>query len=172
VVRLTAVDDEGKSSSAELTITVQSIVRAVPARRAFGRYWPTHSAGDCDFASHGPRTYMDAVLRANSDGSKLIVDLHMKATETQYDWSSAEGTWSQLVYVAPAGTRIVNLPSVTELHEGYVDNDHAYAQSAGNPMGYFYWAGDTDGDDICGTTTDDTNMTFYLNPLSVRLTPR
>jgi PKD repeat protein len=174
VVRLTASGSDEKSNSASLTITAQKVVQPFSVKHSYGRYWPSHiaGAGDCDFAGHGPLTYLDAVIRTNSDGSQLIVNLHMSATETEYDGSSADGSWSPIVYSAPPGARIATLPSLSQLHEVYIDTSHAYAQSDGNAMGYFYWAGDTDGDDICNTTTDDTNMTFYLNPFTIRLTPR
>jgi hypothetical protein len=96
----------------------------------------------------------------------------MKAKETAPDVSMAEDDWDRVIWTAPAGTRIRDLPTVTSLHIYDRDSDHAYRNSSSNALGYFRWMGDTDGDDICNTTTGDTHMYFYLAPFPVRLEPK
>lgn len=170
-ITMTAWNERGESQSTTRELLVSEMVTPLTGTTRWGAYWPTHvaGAGDFEFAGHGPDTYMDAVL--SSDGSRLRLNLHMNAVEVGGDGSRAEGNWTATVYTAPAGTHISQLPLVRELHEGYRDAGFGYANSAGSVLGNFYWKGDTDGEDIRNTTTDDTHFYFYLKPFQIRVTP-
>lgn len=172
-VTLSAVGQDGSTSAKSLQIVANEIVAPFGSRTVdYGPFWPTHTQGDCDFDGHGPDVWMDAVLWMTSDRTRLVVNTHMKARETTSDWSTAEGNWQLVVWTAPSNAIIEATPAVTELHVYYRGTDHAYHTTVANDLGFFYWLGDTDGNDICNTTLDDTNMHFFLKPFQVRLMPR
>lgn len=72
---------------------------------------PHLTRGDREFDGHGPRIKSEVKLRIADNGTKLYADVTFWAQETVQDWSTAEGSWSKLVYEAPYGKKIVEILS-------------------------------------------------------------
>lgn len=174
-VTLTATSADGESSTTTTQIEADMVVMpfsgtSPPARR--GPFYPIHTYGDCDFAGHGPDVWLDALAFASADHKTMVLRVHMKAKETVSDWTTAEGTWNDPVWTAPPDAVISSFEDDTELHYYHRDTGIALRTSPGNSLGAFTWLGDTSGDDVCGTTPDDTHCYFTLSQgLRVRLKP-
>ncbi|MBI3719135.1 MAG: hypothetical protein HY252_11150 [Sphingobacteriales bacterium] len=72
---------------------------------------PHLTRGDREFDGHGPRIKSEVKLRIGDGGTKLYADVTFWAQETVSDWSTAEGSWSKLVYEAPYGKKITEILS-------------------------------------------------------------
>ncbi len=170
---LTVYNSKGATSTDQRVVTAYLLVRPFGVGgRVFGPYYPSLTQGDCDFGGHGPDVWMDAKLSvASSNPARLQLNASMRAVETQADWTTGVVNVATIIYTAPSGTRIETLPDVSELHEAYQDNGWGLATTAGNALGSFTWKGDTDGNDVCGTTSDDTQMFVNIKGIQLRLGP-
>jgi len=132
-----------------------------------GPYWPGYVRGDCEFASHGPLVKLKARLYVESN--VLMCSIYMYAQETEPDHTTAEGSWEELIYIAPTGWRINDIglePDSCETE--YVDYNNDYDHT-GCPGFRFASLGDTGGEDICNTTLDNTHVILTLDTLFVEL---
>ncbi len=171
-VTLTARGADGTTSVVTLPITTCLVIRPFLNLPAQGAFFPVHTNGDCEFGGHGPETWLDARLGTDTSGKKLILTIHMKARETQSDWTTAESTWEDVVWTSGSSYTVRDLSTVTTASVHVITTTKGYHDSAANDLGRFHWVGDTDGNDVCGTTQDDTHTYFILNPnYQVRIQP-
>ena len=132
-----------------------------------GPFWPTLIGGDCEFDGHGPLVTLKARLYV--EANVLLCYVYMYARETESNWSTAEGSWDELLYIAPSGWRI----TYTGVHPDscqtqYIDSKNNYDYT-GCPGFAFRSIGDTVGEDICNTTLDNTHVYLRLDTLFVGL---
>jgi hypothetical protein len=123
---------------------------------------PPHTRGDTEYNGHGPKTYAEVQLVNN--GTSVVAKGYMKAEETKDDWTTAEGRWSETVFVPDPGWRVSQLLVGTQSGCAsfsscmtYTDSNHdPDIFAAGNgPVSRFEFVGDTDGDEA-GTRTKVT----------------
>src|SRR5260221_7402348 len=87
---------------------IDSVIQFVPS--TLGPYCPTKLlGGDREFGGHGPEIKAWVKLRLVGN-TEIFADVYMHARETESDWSETEGTWSKLLYRAPRGYQINELP--------------------------------------------------------------
>lgn len=88
------------------------------------RFVPGHTRGDRDFKGHGPHVHVYVGIAHGPREIRMVVS--MKAKETKRDWTTAEGTLSEVLYIPPPGWKIKNVvgafPSTALVD--YVDSDH------------------------------------------------
>lgn len=88
-----------------------------------GPFVPGLTMGDTGFNGHGPLVTLKAELGMRGTDS-LICTVYMKAEETEADWSTAEGEWTELVYLAPEGWKITGVCTDPPFcHQQYIDYD-------------------------------------------------
>ena len=124
-----------------------------------GPYWPKLINGDCEFGDKGPVVTLKAELYVE-DTDLLMCHVYMRAEETERNWSTAEGSWYEILYQAPSGWRIVDIGiDPASCYIQYIDN--GYDEDINNCDGFiFHSKGDVSGDDIiCGRTPGD-NMSY------------
>lgn len=171
--RLTVTGPAGNDSHV-LAITVDKVIELNGSTR-FGPYWPSHDnqPGDCDFSGHGPEVKCSAWLEQGAGNRSLYLSFSMWAKETQPDGTEAEGGWLRpaLVYTAPTGLRVKNILSAARSDLHFFDSDHAYRNENAGELGGFSVMGDTDGNDVCNATLDDTHMYFWLHHVKFRVGP-
>ncbi|MEO8405466.1 MAG: hypothetical protein ABI480_12750 [Chitinophagaceae bacterium] len=170
-----------------LLINKDSTVQYVPS--TVGPYCPNKLlGGDREFGGHGPEiwAWTKIVIR----GRDVYATVYMHARETVSDWSETEGTWSKLLYTAPAGYEVIDVLSgkYSEVH--YISRPGVNAFS---PTGLLTalggqhgtdvpfkddglvtrWniVGDTGGTDISDDTNcnDDTQVAVQLNPMKIKI---
>lgn len=169
-ITLTAMNAKGETRSSEGRFVGSKVV-TVPGA-TMGPYRPAHTVGDCDFAGHGPYVNVTAKVYAfGSSPARLYMHVYGKMAETQPDNSTCEGSGDFQFYAAPTGYAIAALPSMTTSSSNYVDTDHAYDNIGGSALAWFVVKGDTDGDDVCGSTSDDSHFYVVRSPMQIRLTP-
>ena len=164
------------------------VTQFIPA--TIGPYCPTKlMGGDREFGGHGPEIW--AWVNIKIVGNTIVADLYMHARETVSDWSETEGTWSKVIYTAPAGYQISAINSGVHSEVHYISRPGV---SAFSPLGLATalggqkgtdvpfkddglvtrWniVGDTGGDDIStdNNCNDDTQVAVQLNPVKVKLT--
>jgi hypothetical protein len=101
--------------------------------KTFGKYVPPWTgAGDKDFDGHGPTVQVWGRLRYNTDQTKLVFWITMKAEETRSDWTAVDGTNSFAFFSAPSGYVIQSVTdpigrtlTLVDYSQNYTDNDHA-----------------------------------------------
>jgi hypothetical protein len=177
------------SGSAQSTVSyVDSMIQFVPT--TVGPYCPTKLlGGDREFGGHGPEIWAWIRLKIVNK-TQLFADVYMHARETVSDWSETEGTWSKLLYTAPRGYEIAELPTANYSEVHYISKPGVSAfspaglvQALGGARGtdapftddglVSRWniVGDTGGDDIStdDNCNDDTQVAVQLNPVHVKL---
>jgi len=87
------------------------------------RFCPPPTRGDREFGGYGPEVWADVELVVTPDDREIWVRGHMKAEETHYDWTAAEGTFQLRLYTAPEGWSIDTITSATESSTYYLDTD-------------------------------------------------
>jgi PKD repeat protein len=156
-----------KSDLVTVSAPTQTIPISIPEK---GPLWPTKIYGDCEFSGNGPDVWLWANLSLAANDTKLQVEIIMHAMETRSNWSEARGEWVYEVYEAPPGwkiTRILTTP--VSCQEQYEDTDHAYVEN-GCTWVTFNSKGDTNGDDICNDTMDDTHVIVTFGTVTVEIT--
>lgn len=165
-----------------------SIIQFVPS--TIGPYCPKKLlSGDREFGGHGPEIWAWVKLRVVNK-RMIYADTYLHARETTSDWSETEGNWSKLIYTAPAGTEIIDIPSgkYSEVHYVSKPGVNAFTprglvEAIGGARGtdvpfkddglVSRWniVGDTGGDDIStdDNCNDDTQVAIQLNPVKVKL---
>jgi hypothetical protein len=123
---------------------------------------PPHTVGDTEYNGHGPNTY--AYVQLINHGSSVESKTYMRAKETTSDWTTAEGTRSDTVFIPDPGWKVTQIlvgtqsgcPSLSSCMT-YTDTNHdPDIFSVGNgPASRFEFLGDTDGDEA-GTKTKIT----------------
>ena len=172
-VTLTVAGPVGEDSETIADFVRVSEVRTLNLNANLGPFFPSIKRGDCDFAGHGPDVQCDAEARADiTFPDHLMLELHMRAAEIGPDFSTAEDWWYPLLPRAiPAGAVIHSVLGTHTRSIAFTDNDHLYWTDTGDAFGSFKVMGDTDGADICNTTSDDTHMFFTLKSVTVRYGP-
>lgn len=167
---------------------IDSMVRFVPP--TVGPYCPKKlMGGDREFGGHGPEIWAWVKLRIDNK-RYLYADIYMHARETVSDWSETEGTWAKLLYTAPAGYEIAELPATKYSEVHYISKPGVSAfspaglvQAIGGAKGtdvpfkddglVARWniVGDTGGTDISDddNCNDDTQVAVQMNPLQIKL---
>lgn len=125
-----------------------------------GPYFPRQIEGDCEFDGNGPRVEMAAGIQMEPGGQAILLKLSMYARETKPDYSTARGNWEHRIPVhLPSGWVIKDIVSNPSASHDEIDLDIPYDFEK-YELGKFRWLGDTEGDDICNETEDDTHMYF------------
>lgn len=103
--------------------------------------------GDAEFDGNGPKVTVNAGLITSDTRIMLVVN--MTAKETKADWTTAEGSVSKVLYVAPPGRRIKSISGKTMWKNivRYVDKDHKMDRFI-TELGIFYVRGDHKGEDL------------------------
>ncbi|WP_310554842.1 hypothetical protein [Flavobacterium sp.] len=128
---------------------------------------PAHIQGDKDFFGHGPR--VDCDVKATIEGNMIKVRVFMKAQETAFDNTKAEGTEVYTLYTAPSNRRILSIVSDDSSSQSYTDGnleDDYFQQGSGEFVKRFVFTGDTAWGGESGTKT---KVVVELNRLSIRL---
>jgi serine/threonine protein kinase len=149
------------------TNTQPQVKEYVIAPMRKGPYYPQKKGGDCDFDGHGPKVNLYARIFTAESNTQLKAEVKMIAKETKSNWSYAEGVWSARLYTAEPGwyiNRIASKP-ITITAE-YTDSNYDW-DLVKTDLCNFDVLGDTKDEDICGTTSDDTQM--YVNFKEIRL---
>lgn len=124
---------------------------------------PHYGSGDEDFHGNGPQVWSNVSLEIRNT-NQLWASIYMRARETQSDWTEARGTTERLLYTHSTAIEIVS-DSYSSTY--YVDNDHSndyMDPGAGEVVNYFYFVGDTNGDEA-GT---DTRVDVHFNGITLR----
>jgi hypothetical protein len=135
----------------------------------------TSKGSDADFKGHGPD--VNARVRLINDGTSVSAELFMSATETRADWTRAEGSRTDQIYVPDTGWRVKEIlvptsggntcPTLSTCFT-YTDttpNPDIFSAGSG-PVQRFEFTGDTSGSEA-GTRT---GMLVTFNPLRFELT--
>jgi PKD repeat protein len=174
-VKLT-VAGPGGSASTQRMVTVDKVVVVTNADQKLGPFWPAHTNGDCDFHGNGPIVDADAHVGVSSDGRRLLVYAHMKAAETAPDWTTAESTFSPVpIVILPltSTVRIKGLLGATESSVRFQSSGFGYTNIAGSSnLVSFSVKADTDGNDVCNQTLDDTHMYLWAVDYTYRIGPQ
>jgi hypothetical protein len=123
----------------------------------------TLTDGDAEFNGHGPvvTTSVDVTRTAGS----VVFEACVEMKETVSDWTTGTGCEKHTVNVANAG--IVGSPA---FFARYTDSDHEIddvlseadtLQNSGNLVINAQCLGDTDGNDICSSTTGGCSMCLF-----------
>ena len=132
-----------------------------------GPYYPQKKGGDCEFDRHGPQVTLHAKIFTAESNTQLKAEVKMTAKETKSNWSHAEGAWPVHLYTAEPGwyiNRIISMPATVKA--SYTDTDYDWDLVV-TDLCNFEVLGDTQGDDICNTTSDDTHI--YVNFKEIRI---
>jgi hypothetical protein len=122
--------------------------------------------GDREFDGNGPHVIVNVDLIVSND--KIECTVHMRARETQSDWSTAEGSQTTLIYEAVPGYFIQDVLIPTSDSLDYTDSNHStdyFPRGASGLVKSYEAYGDTNGDDI-GTYT---SVTVELNQIPIVL---
>lgn len=171
-----------------LPVQLDSVIQFIPS--TVGPFCPKKLlTGDREFGGHGPEVWAWIKLRIVNK-KQLYADVYLHARETTSDWSETEGNWSKLIYTAPSGYEIAELPATNYSEVHYVSKPGVNAfspkglvEALGGARGtdvpfkddglVSRWniVGDTGGDDIStdDNCNDDTQVAIQLNPLKIKL---
>ncbi len=152
-------DEDGKILSPDRVVEKDTVMAGTQGDGWIGPYWPELINGDCEFGENGPVVTLDAEVYVKGSDS-LMCRVCMRADETERDWSAAEDSWDELLYIAPEGWRISDIGiSPASCHVQYIDNDYDEDENRCERFA-FRSKGHTSGDDIiCGRVADE-NMTY------------
>lgn len=139
----------------------------------YGTHWPPKIGGDCEFAGHGPTVDIHVEVGISSTDNATVLGLvTMRAVETQEtdpNKKSVAESRSPFVFyswTAKPNNRILSFvcttPTVLDIN--YTDTDHEF-DYFDRALADVRAKGDTGGNDICGTTQDDTQVGVRLNPV-------
>jgi len=172
--KMTVRGRSGKIVTSQRQVVVDPRSKRVVVRaRQFGRLHPKKIRGDCDFKGHGPNIHARAQLSVS--GRDLIASFYLQAAETKKDWSTARGSWRYPLYRAPTGWHIARITSprvapgkVWTDEWKFLSKGHGYHRRPGSYV-QFTVRGDTGGNDICGSTADDTHMIVLVKNVAVEI---
>jgi len=85
---------------------------------------------------------------------KIVVISYSRAMSEISAIRAGDGSASGLII------KSVSTPSISAVH--FTDTDHNYFNDTPNTLAGFSIMGDTNGDDICNTTFDDTHMYVWI----------
>ena len=128
---------------------------------------PMHISGDTDFFGHGPR--IDCDVNAFIEGNKVKVKIFMKAQETAWDNTIAEGSDIYTIYTAPSNRKIEAIISDSSSSKSYTDGNFEvdyFNNGSGELVKRFAFVGDTAWGGESGTKT---KVDVELNKLTIRL---
>lgn len=135
--------------------------------------YPDHVRGDRDFGGNGPSVNTTVRLRISSDKRRLEAVIYFKAKETRSNWTEGKKNWTKTVASAPAGYEFTRILSSTYSCANYVDRDHNMDfpnVGCGNLVHKIAIKGDTGGDDVGNTTSDDTRIHYIqFNPARAQI---
>jgi hypothetical protein len=132
--------------------------------RQTGFFVPGHVGGDADFKGHGPNVYTRVDLWTS--GNQIWATLYVHATETQSDWTEAEGSTSFLVHTAQGNIAAMLSDTASELE--YTDYNHqrdSFAPSRGAAARRFECVGDTRGNEAGSRT----GCQAFFRPITFQL---
>ena len=173
-VTLTVTGPSGTSSYTRSRVVLVDEIRDVIGTWNLGTFWPSRVQGDCDFQGHGPLVTAHWKIYKNPGNARqLIASLHFTAQETTSDW-----TTGQLIRIIPlltlgatSGLTIKEVYAPSQADFQYTDTDHAAETYTAPGFASFTVVGDTDGSDICGTTSNDTRISVVLYRYKCRVGP-
>lgn len=174
-VRLTVLGPGGSDSEEKINyIAVDEIMEFTPGNIPdIGPKWPSHTRGDREFNGHGPIVTATASLFEGPFDQAVTIRLTMKAEETRYDFTTAEGKWDETVLLPiPPDLKVKKVLSPSEKRYTYTDTNHDYDLSPLEPLGVFRIMGDTQNEDVGNTTLDDTHIYFEKIHFRVRVGPK
>ena len=128
---------------------------------------PPHISGDGDFFGHGPR--VDCDVNAFIEGNSVKVRVYMKAQETAWDNTKAEGFNIFTLYTAPSNRKILSIITDSSSSQSYTDSNYEidfFQQGSGEFVKRFAFTGDTAWGGESGTKT---KVDVDLNKLTIRL---
>ncbi|WP_394758774.1 hypothetical protein [Flavobacterium sp.] len=128
---------------------------------------PPHIQGDTDFFGHGPR--IDSDVNAFIENNTIKVRVYMKAQETAWDNTKAEGFNVFTLYTAPSNRKIISIVSDDSSSQSYTDGNleaDYFQQGSGELVKRFVFTGDTAWGGESGTKT---KVDVELNRLTIRL---
>jgi hypothetical protein len=163
-------DSEKEILSPRQLVETDTVVAGDLGDGWIGPFWPELINGDCEFGSNGPVVNLEAELYVKGADS-LMCRVYMRAMETERNWSTAEDSWDELIYVAPGGWYIIDIgvtPVSCQVY--YIDDDYDEDINACDPF-TFRSKGDVSGDDIiCGRVGDDnmTHVSVWMDSLYIR----
>lgn len=105
-------------------IKVTVPIKRLPVTGLFYPKWKDFGDTDREFDGNGPDVVATATLNGELTSRKLTVTLCMTATETEDNWTKAEGCETYLLYMAPPGECIGVLSHGTSDEVKYTDDDH------------------------------------------------
>lgn len=148
------------------SIKVTVPIKRLPVTGLFYPKWKEFG-GDREFKGHGPEIFATATLNGGLTSRKLTVTLCMTATETEDDWTKAEGCETYLLYMAPPGECIGVLSHGTSDDVHYIDIDHGTEEfnRFGSPNFVQRWefTGDTEFENDAGDRTGVYIETFPIS---------
>lgn len=128
---------------------------------------PPHTRGDTDFFGHGPRVNCD--VNVYVEGNAVKARVYMKAQETAWDDTTAEGFSIYTLYTAPSNRKIESIVSDNTTSLTYLDatleNDY-FNQGNGELVKRFVFTGDTSWGGEAGTKT---KVEVNFNRIKLRL---
>ena len=130
-------------------------------------FTPPHISGDSDFFGHGPR--IDCDVNAFIENNTVKVRVYMKAQETAWDNSKAEGSEIFTLFTAPSNRKIEAIVSDSSSSKSYTDANYEvdyFQLGSGEFVKRFGFTGDTAWGGESGTKT---KVEVELNKLTIRL---
>jgi hypothetical protein len=116
---------------------------------------PRNSHADGDFKGNGPKVTWSVTLSVSPDGHHLLAAISYHAIEwddgknrEKDDFTEACGQWTETVYSAPAGQRIIRIIDDPRDNGSYVDTNHSDDTASGSLYARYALGGDGDGDDV------------------------
>jgi PKD repeat protein len=147
-----------------------------------GPFWPSkvEGQGDCNFAGNDVEFIIKAeamVPRPWEVAYDLELRLAINIWETTPDYTAGQGFWVVNPLELPANMKVKEWIGPVHMQETWTDTDsdytYDYSPSSNDPneLCNFVLMADTPGNDLCGTTLNDTH--FYVRNLhvSVRIGP-
>jgi|GEM_PF-999918 len=171
-----------KTESGYITITApvpqcQNIGHTVGVH---GPFWPVLVQGDCSLAvgndgspitggGSGPEVKILIELVLRNSGKELWAVISMEIQEDSEDNSKAQTSQElYLGFTAPSGWKIDRIEGSQTEEWKYNDEDNDY-DSKSFDLCVIRAMGQTEGDDICGTTRDDSHFIVEFNPITLKI---
>lgn len=161
-----------ETATAELStigvIQNYATVFIAPGKRT---YFPPLVKGDRDFFGHGPRVTCTVSLAVVNDDTQIEARIYMKAEETEWGNTTAEGTDAAIIYSAPTGKMITRVVGTLTDSITYVDDSWAedvFERGDGSPVERYLFIGNSDGPDV-GV---NTRVIVEYNQLQIEIVGR
>jgi len=153
-------------SAASISAKTATLASTVTLSGRFTSFFvPPHTNGDAEFKGHGPDVDFNSQLFV-ANGNQLWLMVHIRAIETQSDWTTAEGT--QYYQIATLPGPISGILSGTATIHRYRDTNHdrdIFSFPPGDLVEHLEYVGDTKGNDAGSRT----GVQVFLQPITVAL---